>query len=661
MSALPTTSARSAALIQQERQPCTVLELTLDKCANVYGLAPCTAAAGVGNECYNTYGTCQVKAAYVKTTKLISFVSRGVQSPLGQTLRPYLLGAAAAPVNLDLEAGLATRSNITISLADETDNDADQDPYFSTRPQAAAGTYWARWLARNKNYFGRTAKLRKGFNASPWDWSLFLDELYIIDQISIESSGQIKITLKDPLKLADMNTVPLPTSGALLADIKAIEHVNNTVAATSSTITLSIVGDNKASALDSYYNGMEVYIYTNTGAGQRRTVASYVGATRVATLSSPWSVIPDTTSAYQVSALKLTLDAGKGVQYANPGTSGKPEYIRINSEIIRYTAIAGDVLSWPDATYRAQFGSTRSDLGAGDTAQLCRAFIDKSIDVVLSALLTESGVAAGYLGTSIASEVAAWYGSTFNITAILSAPQKSSALVAEILKQIGAVMWWSPQTQKVEMKAIMPSVAAFPVWTDEANIIKGSLSVKNLDALRITQASVSYALRDSTANLSEPRSFKRTDIIVNTNAQSANEYGDIRPSLVTSRWFGLVNSSAMQASASRLVNRLYSVPKIFALKIDPKDYTQTLGSLVGISTFKNVDVTGRAKTELCIITKMNDAGTHIDIEARSANFASRYAYVAPNGSANYPTEAVYGHIAQNSGKMSNGDEPFRII
>lgn len=656
MTALPTTAARTAALGQHERAPATVLELTVDKCANVYGVAPCTAAGAAGTECYNTYATCQAKATYVKTSQVIKFCSRAVLSPLTETLRPYLLGSVNAPVNLDFEEGLATRSNVAINLADETDNDSDQDPYWATRATPAGGTYWARWLARNKNYFGRTAKLRKGFVASPWDWDLFLDELYIIDNIAIENSGQVKITLKDPLKLADMTTLPLPTSGAILAETKAIENAGNAAAGGATTITLAV----GASALDDYYNGMEVYVYANTGAGQRRVITDYVGATRVATVSA-WSVVPDTTSAYEVSALKVTLDAGKGAQYADPATSGKAEYIRINSEIIRYTAKTGDVLSWPDATYRAQFGTTRSDHSAEDSAQLCRAFIDQTIEDVLTDLFTESGIDAGYISASLADECAVWYGSTFNITTCLSAPEKSSSLIAEILKQINAVMWWSPQTQKVEFKAIMPSIAAYPSWTDEATIMQGSLSVKNMDALRITEAAVNYAQRDATASLSEPRNFQRMDLIVNLNAESVNEYGDVRPQVTFSRWFKSANAAAIQASAARRVNRLYDAPKLFTLKVDPKDYTLALGSDVGIRSYKNADVTGNAKAEHCVITQMNDAGGHIDIQARSANFAKRYGFIAPNSTADYPTEQVYAHICQNTGVMTNGDEPYRII
>lgn len=661
MITLPTTANRTAALGAQERQPCTVLELTVDRCANTYGVAPCTATGAVGSECYNTYETCQAKSTYVKTTQTMRFVSRSVMSPPGQDLRPYLLGSISAPSMLDFEAGLAPRNNVAVNLADEPDNDSSQDPYYATRATPAGGTYWARWLARNRNYFGRMAKLRKGFVASPWDWTLFLDELYIIDSIAMQSNGQVKITLKDPLKLTDNNTIPLPTSGAILADLKNIENTGVAQAGGSNTITLA----STASAVDGYYVGMEVYIYANTGAGQRGVVSSYVGATRVATISTTWAVNPDTTSAYQVSALSLNVGAGLGAQYTDPATSGKNEYVRIDGELIRYTSKSGDVLSWPDSTYRAQFGSIRADHSANASVQLCRAYINQSVQAVLTALLTESGIASGYIGTSLADECATWYGTAFNITACISAPEQASTMIAEILQQIGAVMWWSPQTQKVEFKAVMPNTAAFPTWDDQGSIIQNSLSLQLLDNLRITESAISYALRDATANLSEPRSFQRTDVIVNTNAESINEYGDVRPEVITSRWFGTANYIAMQSAASRRVNRLYNPPKQFALKIDPKDYTLPIGATVAIKSWKNVDYTGQPKAELCIINQINDAGTHVEVQARSTNFAKKYAFIAPPGQPDYTlatdAQKQYAYIAGAGQLMSDGSQPSRII
>jgi hypothetical protein len=76
-------------------------------------------------------------------------------------------------------------------------------------------------------------------------------------------------------------------------------------AATSNTITLAT----DASDYDNKFNGWQIEILSGTGAGQIRTISDYVGATRVATISTAWSVVPDTSSEYGV-IVDCSLNAG---------------------------------------------------------------------------------------------------------------------------------------------------------------------------------------------------------------------------------------------------------------------------------------------------------------------------------------------------------------
>lgn len=69
--------------------------------------------------------------------------------------------------------------------------------------------------------------------------------------------------------------------------------------ARSGTIT-SITLAATASAADGAYAGMEVSVTGGTGAGQRRAITLYEGATREATVAAAWAVIPDATSVYTV-------------------------------------------------------------------------------------------------------------------------------------------------------------------------------------------------------------------------------------------------------------------------------------------------------------------------------------------------------------------------
>ena len=67
-------------------------------------------------------------------------------------------------------------------------------------------------------------------------------------------------------------------------------------AGAASTITLAVA----ASASNSFYSYMYVVITSGTGVGQTRQITSYVGATRVATVSTAWVTTPDATSVYRI-------------------------------------------------------------------------------------------------------------------------------------------------------------------------------------------------------------------------------------------------------------------------------------------------------------------------------------------------------------------------
>tara|TARA_R100000655_G_scaffold4510_1_gene14579 strand:- start:3288 stop:4226 length:939 start_codon:yes stop_codon:yes gene_type:complete len=63
-----------------------------------------------------------------------------------------------------------------------------------------------------------------------------------------------------------------------------------------STITLST----NASGTNDYYNGMPIFFYGGNGYGQIRTITDYIGATRVATLSSALTIAVDTSTLYDI-------------------------------------------------------------------------------------------------------------------------------------------------------------------------------------------------------------------------------------------------------------------------------------------------------------------------------------------------------------------------
>ena len=74
------------------------------------------------------------------------------------------------------------------------------------------------------------------------------------------------------------------------------EHVNEGLArdGTLNTITLNVL----ASSEDDVYVGQAIFIRSGTGEDQRKFVIAYNGMAKVATVHTPWDIIPDTTSGY---------------------------------------------------------------------------------------------------------------------------------------------------------------------------------------------------------------------------------------------------------------------------------------------------------------------------------------------------------------------------
>lgn len=661
----PTTvaGARAAAAARFERKTAIITELDLDKCQNTFGIAPCNAVGAAGTECKNTFGTCKdsagAKTNYRKGIYTLKFCGRGMALPAGEApMRPYIEELRIAPSDIDPTEGLAVRSSTTILMADEPCSDREFDPYIATRTSVAQGTFWTRLLARTKNAAGRFARVRRGFVQTPWSWDTFQTELYIIESIlGPDQNGKFKVTLSDAIRLLDRSSIPVATDGKLAADVGGPSNAGIAQAGNPLSITLA----KEASPVDGFYVGQEVYITANTASGQRRTITAYEGITRIATINALWSVIPDTTSVYEVSPLSLTLDKS-GELYPDPSATGIPGFVRIGDEVIRYTARAGNVLSWPDGTYRAQFKTTRTTQKANAGVQLCRVWLDQAANQVVTDLLVEGGLAIGYVDVAgLLLEATNWL-ATARITACISNPEQSSALLKEILQDLNLLCWWDPVAQLVKFKSDAPVIAgAITELTDDNLIGRQTIAIPQ-DADRITRAAIYYDPRSATVNLTEAKNFERGDLRIDGNAESANEYGDVRPDIRYSRWFSSANTVFVPARVARRIGRLRDAPILLQFQLDPRDEC-ALGDLKTIRSKAIVDDAGAPKPVRVRITKKVDRLTHLEMEARTTNLDARYGFISPTGFPDYAVasdlQRQYGYIS-NNGVMSDGSTGYVI-
>ena len=111
----------------------------------------------------------------------------------------------------------------------------------------------------------------------------------------------VNVSPNTSFNIANANLIGATTSTSVR--INGYEHYSgNANAATVSSITLRIDASGSNNSL--YYantaNSNTIFIVSGTGAGQERTMNSYVAATRTANITSNWTTVPDNTSIYSI-------------------------------------------------------------------------------------------------------------------------------------------------------------------------------------------------------------------------------------------------------------------------------------------------------------------------------------------------------------------------
>ena len=684
------------------------------------------------NACYNTFKTCQSKPSYtLGAPATLKLVTAGAAIPAGQQMRPYIKMVRFAPTEIDPDAGLARRAQVSVAVADEPDADTEFDPYLATRTVAVAGTLWARFFARVHNYSNRPARIKRAYFTGAWDDAQFTTELYTVDAIKGPSAqGEVTITLKDPLKLTDRTKIPTPTSGKLAVAMLSNDLQMSMGAGEGAqypdagyvrvgdqviryTRKQTAVGWNFSGySLDSWTvlrgtltGGVDTATFTVTSADANISLSGIgligqsnryvllrlrqlVAGTWEGNLFYTTAAHGYTASYYKQISIPTGLSAGGWVTAIwdmHALTAGGEDWSQNTITGLRLDLVSSaagsyeidwisygsvnyfgaDVLSWPDSTYRSQFGTTAVDAKIGDGVQLCLTYINQRVSTVIQSLLNGSGIADASI--DVAGNLAEddnWLGTRYNITACLVEPEDVDVYLAEIAVQTGGVIWWSPTAQKVRYKFIGPtSPAAISglTFTDEANIISGSTKIEPLDALRKTLTGVYYELFNAAANRAEAKSYARGELFVDTDAESSNEYGDRRADIVYSRWFTAANSSALSGWTKRRLGTYRDAPLKIDLKIDPKDAAVREGDLYDITTAQIVDASGQPQTVRCLILKRTDNAGDIDIMARTTNFTRRYGFIAPDTTPDYPANLGYACVCSNAGAMVDGTAGFLII
>ncbi len=589
------------------RRPFTIVQLFLDKCANVYGSSPCTAAVGVTGvrKCYNTFKTCQDSEHFIAAEQVLTFCSSAQRAALGDSVPgfeqlnaiPCLNDVAFTSTKIDRKNGLAQRATVTVRLMDTEHNDSGVDPYLSGRSYAPQGTFFAKLLARNPYYYQRKMLIYTGY-LQP-DGSVSTDDMqtstYYLDKFDgPDANGNVTVTGKDVLTFIDSDKAQLPVATKLTLSAPISDSaVSFTLNCEDSTTDIS--------ALTGYFQiESELIEYDVTGT---------------------------TSTTITVNAVRASL---------------------------------GSVAATHDVDTKAQECYIIGLVG-GDTKRADEAMYD---------LLIDGGVPSANIDLAgFTAEGDAW-GTSLDVFGVVTAPTSVKDIISDLAQQVGAYIWNDVRESKVKFRLNRPALGnEIHDAGNDYQIVEQTISVKVDDAERISAVWYFFDVIDHTRDLDKPENYRRVYVFDDLPSSDPDgfQYRTERIKKIFGAFLPAISSSAVVTIASRL-QRLYATPlTTISFQMDAKDANRWVGDTLRVKSRMFVDDTGAPDYKIALITEAKEMayGTKIQVICQVSQGNGRYAVFMPDGSPVYTAASVDqkdngGYFSSNppNPQMSNGDKPY---
>jgi hypothetical protein len=242
----------------------TYFEIDVPRCANTYGVSPCTASipATGSQKCVNCFSSCQDQANFNLTTETMRFAQSAAYLDRSIDALPNIEDVKHTPAVIGLGDNLGERASLEVTFIDSPHSDTGDgyDPYVKERTYNPwdQGTHWGKFRARYPFFQGADCRLYRGEHTDTLDT---MDVRYFVAE-SMEGpdmDGQFSIVAKDPLKKLDGDRAqaPVANTGMLASTLAA--------GATSFSVTPSGVGSEYAETGYVTIGGNEIVRFSRGG------------------------------------------------------------------------------------------------------------------------------------------------------------------------------------------------------------------------------------------------------------------------------------------------------------------------------------------------------------------------------------------------------------
>ena len=167
----------------------------------------------------------------------------------------------------------------------------------------------------------------------------------------------------------------------------------------------------------------------------------------------------------------------------------------------------------------------------------------------------------------------------------------------------------------------------------------------------------------------KPEHFASLYIIVDSDAESAEEYGDQRVKIIFGEFIPTISDAI--TTGGRLLNRFVDAPNSITLSLDAKDSSFRTGDLIKVDSrrVQNADGSNKTLTMQVMSVKENTrglSGTTFDYNLLQLGFGGRYANIGPISLNDYDVESdanllAYAFIGPDTGGFDDGEPVYLII
>ena len=228
------------------------------------------------------------------------------------------------------------------------------------------------------------------------------------------------------------------------------------------------------------------------------------------------------------------------------------------SEICSFTR-SGDTMT----ITRAQSGTEAKQHDADETVQLVLEYTSESpADIVYDLLTNYTDIDASWCPLSEwKDDIDSYIGRLY--TTEIAEPTPVKDLLNELIEQVGLVMWWGAEAQKVRLKSLRPVTSARDIDTDE--IMADSFRFVEQPTKRVSEVWTYFALRNPLEKLDDTQNYRSVHVTIDPDALDEYEQPAIRK--IYSRWIGLNNRPAAARLNDLLIARYRDPPRKFSFTL----------------------------------------------------------------------------------------------